>query len=76
MGTLIALSFLPSLLTLSLGAFNFSWLLWVFILFWLGNVRAQPLDDITPLDETRRGLGFFMLLVFFLLFTPIPMVGY
>ncbi len=75
-GTLIALSVLPSLLTLSLGAFNFSWLLWVFILFWLGNVRAQPLDDITPLDETRRGLGFFMLLVFFLLFTPIPMVGY
>jgi membrane-associated protease RseP (regulator of RpoE activity) len=76
MGTLIALSFLPSLLTLSLGAFNYSWLLWVFILFWLGNVRAQPLDDITPLDPTRRALGFFMLLIFFLLFTPIPMVGY
>jgi membrane-associated protease RseP (regulator of RpoE activity) len=75
-GTLIALSFLPSLLTLSPGAFNFSWLLWVFMLFWLGNVRTQPLDDITPLDDTRRGLGFFMLLVFFLLFTPIPMVGY
>lgn len=75
-GTLIALSFLPSLLTLSPGAFNFSWLLWVFILFWLGNVRTQPLDDITTLDGTRRGLGFFMLLVFFLLFTPIPMVGY
>jgi len=75
-GALIALSFLPSLLTLSLGAFNFSSLLWVFILFWLGNVRAQPLDDITPLDDTRRGLGFFMLLVFILLFTPIPMVGY
>jgi membrane-associated protease RseP (regulator of RpoE activity) len=75
-GTLIALSVLPSLLTLSFGAFNFSWLLWVFILFWLGNVRTQPLDDITPLDGKRRALGFFVLLVFFLLFTPIPMVGY
>jgi len=75
-GVLIALSVLPSLLTLSLGAFNFSWLLWVFILFWLGNVRTQPLDDITPLDDTRRGLGFFVLLIFILLFTPIPMVGY
>jgi Zn-dependent protease len=75
-GVLIALSFLPSLLTLSLGSFNFSWLLWVFILFWLGNVRAQPLDDITPLDGTRRALGFFMLVVFLLLFTPIPMVAY
>lgn len=75
-GALIALSFLPSLLTLSLGAFNFSWLLWVFILFWLGNVRTQPLDDITPLDGKRRALGFFMLVLFILLFTPIPMVSY
>jgi membrane-associated protease RseP (regulator of RpoE activity) len=75
-GVLVALSFLPSLLTLSLDAFNFSWLLWVFILFWLGNVRTQPLDDITPLDGKRRALGFFMLLLFILLFTPIPMVTY
>lgn len=75
-GALIALSFLPSLLTLSLGSFNFSWLLWVFILFWLGNVRTQPLDDITPLDGTRRALGLFMLVIFILLFTPIPMVAY
>ena len=75
-GVLFALSFLPSLLTLSLGAFNFSWLLWVFILFWLGNVRTQPLDDITPLDGKRRALGFFMLVLFILLFTPIPMVTY
>jgi len=75
-GALIALSFLPSLLTLSLGAFNFSWLLWVFILFWLGNVRTQPLDDITPLDGKRRALGFIMLVIFVLLFTPIPMVTY
>jgi len=75
-GALLALSFLPSLLTLSFGAFNFSWLLWVFILFWLGNVRTQPLDDITPLDGKRRALGFFMLVLFILLFTPIPMVSY
>jgi membrane-associated protease RseP (regulator of RpoE activity) len=75
-GVLIALSLLPSLLTLSLGAVNLSWLLWVFILFWLGNVRTQPLDDITPLDGKRRALGFFMLVLFILLFTPIPMVTY
>ena len=76
MGVLIALTFLPVLFTLSLSAFNFSWLLWIFILFWLGNVRAQPLDDITPLDGKRRALGFFMLFVFLLVFTPIPMVTY
>jgi membrane-associated protease RseP (regulator of RpoE activity) len=73
---LIMLSVLPSLLTLSAGAFNFSWLLWVMILFWLGNVRTQPLDDITPLDPARRALGFIVLIIFVLLFTPIPMVAY
>jgi len=75
-GVLLALSFLPVLLTFSLAGFNFSWLLWVMILFWLGNVRSQPLDDITELDSPRRALGVFMLIIFILLFTPIPMVAY
>jgi membrane-associated protease RseP (regulator of RpoE activity) len=75
-GVLIALSVLPTLLTQSLGSFNFSWILWVMILFWLGNVRTQPLDDISELDAPRRALGIVMLIVFILLFTPIPMVAY
>jgi len=75
-GVLIALMILPGLLTFSFDSFNFSWLLWVMILFWLGNVRTQPLDDITELDPTRRVIGFIMLVVFILLFTPIPMVAY
>lgn len=75
-GGLLALSFLPSLLTLSFSGLNLSWLFWVMILFWLGNVRSQPLDDITELDPPRRALGFFTLLIFVLLFTPIPMVAY
>jgi membrane-associated protease RseP (regulator of RpoE activity) len=76
MGVLIGLIFLPGLLTFSFGSFNFSWLLWAFILFWLGNVRTQPLDDITELDPTRRSIGYAMLVVFILLFTPIPLVVY
>jgi membrane-associated protease RseP (regulator of RpoE activity) len=75
-GGLLALSFLPALLTLSFRGMNFSWLLWVMILFWLGNVRSQPLDDITELDPPRRALGIFVLIIFILLFTPIPMVAY
>jgi len=75
-GASIFLSFLPVLLTGSLSAFNFGWLLWIFLLFWLGNVRTVPLDDITPLDPARRTLGFFVLFAFFLLFTPIPLVTY
>jgi membrane-associated protease RseP (regulator of RpoE activity) len=39
-------------------------------------VRTTPLDDITPLDAKRRALGFLVLFIFFLIFTPIPMVGY
>ena len=75
-GMLIAFSFLPVLLTGTFASFNFGWLLWVMILFWLGNVRTTPLDDITELDPTRRALGFFVLILFFLLFTPVPMVLY
>jgi membrane-associated protease RseP (regulator of RpoE activity) len=75
-GALIALSILPVLLTFSLASFNFSWLLWMFILLWLGNVRTQPLDDITRLDPGRRALGFLVLIIFVLLFTPIPLVTY
>src|SRR5215207_2619364 len=75
-GGLLALSVLPALLRFSLAGMNYSWLLWVMILFWLGNVRSQPLDDITELDSPRRALGFFVLIIFILLFTPIPMVAY
>jgi membrane-associated protease RseP (regulator of RpoE activity) len=75
-GLLIALMVLPVLLTLNLSAFNFDWLLWLFILFWLGNVRAQPLDDVSQLDPKRRALGFFILIMFVLLFTPVPLVAY
>lgn len=75
-GLLIAFSILPVLLTFSIAALNLNWLLWVAILFWLGNVRAQPLDDISPLDPKRRALGFFVLVIFILLLTPVPLMGY
>jgi membrane-associated protease RseP (regulator of RpoE activity) len=75
-GLLLAFSVLPVLLTFSLATFNFSWLLWVAILFWLGNVRTAPLDDITPLDTKRRVLGIIVLVIFVLIFTPIPLVMY
>jgi membrane-associated protease RseP (regulator of RpoE activity) len=75
-GALVFLSFLPVLLSRSLSAFNYGWLLWIFILFWLGNVRTVPLDDITELNGGRRVLGYFMLLLFFLLFTPVLLVAY
>ena len=75
-GALVVFSVLPVILTLSLTAFNSAWLLWGTILFWLGRVRTTPLDDITPLDTKRRVLGYIVLIIFFLIFTPIPLIGY
>lgn len=75
-GLLVAFSVLPVILTFSLSAFNFSWLLWIFILFWLGKMRTTPLDDITPLDTKRRILGYIVLVIFILIFAPVPLVLY
>ncbi|MBL8092322.1 MAG: hypothetical protein JNJ43_18460, partial [Anaerolineales bacterium] len=48
------------------------WWLWAVLLFWLGRVNAQPLDQITTLDPTRRLIAFAMIFIFVLVFTPVP----
>lgn len=50
-----------------------SWLLWVVLLFFFGRVHAEPLDDVTELDEGRRLVAIFTLLLFFLVFVPVPL---
>ena len=55
-----------------LGFFWSGWWLWAALLFWLGRVHAQPLDQITTLDPTRRLIGYAMIIVFLLVFTPVP----
>ncbi len=50
------------------------WLLWSALLFFLGRSFATPLDDITRLDRRRLVLAVAMLVVFVLIFTPIPLV--
>jgi membrane-associated protease RseP (regulator of RpoE activity) len=54
------------------GYFWSGWWLWAAILFWLGRVNAQPLDQITTLDPPRRMLAFAMIIVFFLVLMPVP----
>ncbi|MEW6568164.1 MAG: site-2 protease family protein [Chloroflexota bacterium] len=49
------------------------WWLWAALIFVLGRAHAQPLDDITPLDGKRKGLAYLGLILFFLLFTPVPL---
>jgi membrane-associated protease RseP (regulator of RpoE activity) len=59
-------------LLLAMGFFWNGWWLWAAILFWLGRVNAEPMDQITELDSTRRGLAYLMIFVFLLVFMPVP----
>lgn len=49
------------------------WLLWAGMLFMFGQVYATPMDDLTPLDGKHKALAILMLILFVLLFTPIPL---
>lgn len=49
------------------------WLLWVALIFIFGRMRVAPLDDVTPLTTAQRVLALLMLIIFVLIFTPIPM---
>ena len=58
---------------IALGVVWSGWWLWAFLIFLLGRVYAQPLDQITPLDSNRRALAILGLIVFVLVFTPVPL---
>lgn len=49
------------------------WLIWAALIFFLGRTYAQPLEDITPLNSRRRAVAIFGLILFVLVFTPIPL---
>lgn len=50
-----------------------TWWIWVALLFFLGRSYAEPLDDVTRLDGRRRLIAIFTLVLFFLVFVPIPL---
>lgn len=56
-----------------LGLFWAGWWLWVALIFFMGRIYAEPLDQITPLDGRRRALAIFAVIIFLLVFTPVPM---
>ncbi len=59
---------------LGLGFIWSGWWLWVVIIFIFGRVFAEPLDQITRLDGKRKALAVMALLIFFFVFTPVPLV--
>ncbi len=48
------------------------WFLWVILPFLFGLRHPPPLNDHTPLDARRKVLGVVMIIVFFLVFIPVP----
>ncbi|HLE74395.1 MAG TPA: site-2 protease family protein [Anaerolineales bacterium] len=56
-----------------LGFFWSGWWLWVFLILLMGGSHAQPLDQITKLDRRRMALAIFGIILFILVFTPIPL---
>lgn len=60
------------LLALGLLTGALTWLIWVPLLFVFGRRHAEPLDGVTELDPKRKVLAIFTLLLFFLVFAPIP----
>ncbi len=58
-----------------LGFFWSGWWLWVVMLLFLGRRSADPLDQITELDSGRKTLAYIMIVVFILVFIPVPLIS-
>ena len=57
-----------------LGFVWMGWWLWALIIFVMGRFHAEPLDQITPLDPKRKFVATFGLVLFVLLFMPVPLM--
>ncbi len=56
-----------------LGLVWSGWWLWVALIFFFGQRYAEPLDQITKLDSRRKAVAILTLIIFVLVFTPIPL---
>jgi membrane-associated protease RseP (regulator of RpoE activity) len=57
-----------------LGFMWSGWWLWAFLILFLGRIRAAPLDEITELNPGRRTFARIGLVIFFLVFIPVPLI--
>lgn len=61
------------LAALSLLFQSTTWLIWIVILFFLGRNHAEPLDDVSPVTGWRRTVAIASVVLFILVFMPIPL---
>jgi len=52
-----------------------TWLMWGALSSMMGRRHPPPLDDVTPLDEGRRRLGWVMVAIFILIVIPVPLIN-
>ena len=64
---------LAALAALGLGLLWSGWWLWAAMILFFGQRNAEPLDDVTPLTRRQQVFAVVMLVLFGLLFTPLPM---
>ncbi len=50
------------------------WLFFAALVFLMGRSHAEPLDDVTELDSRRKAAAILALVIFFLTFTPAPVI--
>ncbi len=71
------LLFYPILMILVVLSIIYSfWFVWILLLFLLGRIYAVPLDMITKLDRRRQIIAIVALIVFVLVFMPVPLQAF
>jgi membrane-associated protease RseP (regulator of RpoE activity) len=61
---------LPALGSIAYGG----WFIWLFLILFLIGVQHPPaLDDVTRLDHRRWWIGVLVIIIFILIFVPVPM---
>ncbi len=56
-----------------LGSYWQGWWLWAFMIYFMGRRHAEPMDQITELNPQRKLLSVLGILIFILIFTPVPL---
>ena len=56
-----------------LAIFWQGWILWLVLIFFFGRMRLTPLDELTELTTRQKVFAAAMLVLFFVVFTPIPL---
>jgi membrane-associated protease RseP (regulator of RpoE activity) len=70
--TIFGLIGLGAYLAIATGDLINVWFVWAFLAQIFGLRHPPPLDDLTPLDRRRKLIGYATIVLFVLIFTPLP----